>query len=1254
MEDKKTMSSDEVKKGKHGSLRSIFMHADGVDIWFMVAGFIGAVADGSAPPLMMYLVGRMFNKVGGAGSASSLDLLTHNVNKVALYMILIACGGCVGCFLKGYYWTRTSERQATRMRTRYLKAVLRQDVGYFDLNETSTAEVVSIVSNDSLIIQDVISEKVPSLITAGAAFIGSSIISFLILWRLALVIFPFIILLVVPSLIYGRILLSLARKIRVEYNKANAIAEQAISSIRTVYAFVGENKTGTEYSAALQGSLKLGLRQGLAKGLAIGSNGIVFAIWAFIIYYGSKMVMYHGAKGGTIFTVGICTAMGAQELGNGISDLKPLFEACAAAERVNEMIGRVPKIDLENLVGETLDNILGEFEFKQVEFAYPSRPKNIIFKNLSLKIPAGKTVALVGSSGSGKSTVISLLQRFYDPLVGDILLDGISIKKLQLKWLRSQMGLVSQEPTLFSTTIKENILFGNEEAGMEEVIEAAKASNAHNFISQLPLGYDTQVGERGVQMSGGQKQRIAIARAILKAPKILLLDEATSALDSESERVVQEALAKASIGRTTIIVAHRLSTIRHADLIAVVQDGHVIEIGSHDELMVNEKGFYPMLVQLQQTEQAKVVEECNKNLSVNDSSCITNMEINIASGRIVSQASRTSSTNFAASNRSSLDEEMKVEDKRLSTPSFRRLLALNLPEWKQSTLGCLSAVLFGALQPLSAFTQGSMVSMFFLTDHGVIKEKTKVYALAFLGFFLFSLIMNIILHYNFTYMGEHLTKRMRERLLSKILTFEVGWFDQDGNSSGPVCARLEKDASGVRTLIGDGVSFLVQTISGVTLACVLALFIAWRLAIVMMVVQPLIILCIYARIALLKRMSRKAIEAQQESSMLATEAVSNHKTITAFSSQDRILKMLRKSHESPRKENVRQSWLAGLGLGLSRFLMSSIIAFDFWYGGELVSQERITSKALIETYFTLINTGFFIARAANMTSDWAKSVEVVGSLFDILDRYTRIEPDDSNGYGAEEITGHVEICDIDFAYPARPNMIILKDFSISIEAGKSTALVGQSGSGKTTVINLIERYYDPLKGVVKIDGRDIRLYNLRLLRKHIALVSQEPTLFSSTIKENILYGASDKTNESEIIEAAKAANAHDFIAGLADGYDTWCGDRGVQLSGGQKQRIAIARAILRNPTMLLLDEATSALDGKSERVVQEALERVMVGRTSVVVAHRLSTIQNCDVIVVLDKGKVIEKGNHSSLLAKGPTGAYCSLVNLQSRTHDST
>ncbi|MBA0571878.1 hypothetical protein Golob_002247 [Gossypium lobatum] len=966
-------------------------------------------------------------------------------------------------------------------------------------------------------------------------------------------------------------------------------------------------------------------------------------------YYGSRMVMYHNAPGGTVFIVAAAIAKGGLSLGTSLSNLKYFSEACAAGERIMEVMKRVPNIDSDNLEGEILEKVTGAVEFRHVDFAYPSRPDTMVFKDLCLNIPAGKTVALVGGSGSGKSTVIALLQRFYDPLGGEILLDGISIDKLQVKWLRSQMGLVSQEPALFATTIKENILFGKEDASMDEVIDAAKASNAHNFISQLPQGYETQVGERGVQMSGGQKQRIAIARAIIKAPRILLLDEATSALDSESERVVQQAIDQAAVGRSSIIIAHRLSTIRNADLIAVVQKGQVIEIGSHDQLMENDIGHYASLVHLQQIEKEKTLDEANSNLSTCASSSISNIDIYSTSSHRLSFVSRSSSANSFTQNHTLLAGESIVEEKKLPVPSFRRLLALNLPEWRQAIMGCLSAILFGAVQPVYAFSLGSTVSVYFLTDHNEIKEKTKIYALCFLGLSVFTLLINIGQHYNFAYMGEYLTKRIRERMLSKILTFEIGWFDQDENSSGAVCSKLAKDANALRSLVGDRMALIVQTMSAVTIACTMGMVIAWRLAIVMIAVQPIIIICFYTRRVLLKSMSQKAIKAQGESSKLAAEAVSNLQTITAFSSQDRILKMLEQAQEGPRRESIRQSWFAGIGLGMSQSLTTCTWALNFWYGGKLISQGYITAKALFETFMILVSTGRVIADAGSMTSDLVKGSEAIGSVFAILDRFTTIEPEDSNGHNPEKITGHVELHDIDFAYPARPNIMIFRAFSLNIDAGKSTALVGQSGSGKSTIIGLIERFYDPLDGVVEIDGKDIRSYQLRSLRKHIAVVSQEPTLFAGTIRENIAYGASDTMDESQIIEAAMAANAHEFISGLKDGYNTWCGDRGMQLSGGQKQRIAIARAILKNPAILLLDEATNALDSQSEKAVQDALERVMIGRTSVVVAHRLRTIQNCDQIAVLHKGKIVEKGTHQSLLAKGPTGAYFSLVSLQRR-----
>ncbi|KAI5443185.1 ABC transporter B family member 15 [Lathyrus oleraceus] len=1268
-DDQKNVSIVKKKKTKKVSFRSIFMHADILDWFFMVFGILGAICDGIMIPLVLYITSKIMNSIGGF-SASTSNSFVHSINENAVVVLYVACASFVACFLEGYCWTRTGERQAARMRARYIKAILRQEVAYFDLHVTSTSEVITSVSTDSLVIQDVLSDKVPDFLKNVSQFIGSYIVAFISLWRLTLVGFPFTILLVVPGFMYKRTLMGLARKIRQEYNQAGTIVEQTISSIRTVYSFVGETKTIAAFSDALEGSVKLGLKQGLAKGLAIGISGVNYAVWSLIAYYGSILVMYHGAKGGDVFAVGTLIGTGGSALGSSLANVRYFTDASAAGERIMEVIKRVPKIDSENMEGEVLEKVLGEVEFNHVEFVYPSRPESVILNDFCLKVPSGKTVALVGGSGSGKSTVISLLQRFYDPIGGEILFDGVAIHKLQLKWLRSQMGLVSQEPALFATSIKENILFGREDATYEDVVDAAKASNAHNFISMLPQGYDTQVGERGIQMSGGQKQRIAIARAIIKKPRILLLDEATSALDSESERVVQQALDKAVVGRTTIIIAHRLSTIQNADIIAFVQNGKIVETGSHGSLIQNDSSLYTSLIRLQQT----------KNDQNDDTPPTTNIDHmqNTSSCRLATHSSSFDSMtcgrggdivndknvvgdiannvvvfddNNNIYNNNNEDEEERKKKEKVEVPSFRRLLAMNLPEWKQVCLGCLNAVLFSAVQPVSAFATGSLASVYFLEDHDEIKKQIRIYALCFLGLALSTMLFNVLQHYSFAYMGEYLTKRVRERMFSKILTFEVGWFDEDQNSTGAVCSRLAKEANVVRSLVGDRLSVIIQTISAVAVTFAMGLIITWRLSIVMIAVQPITIICFYIRRVLLNNMSSKAIKAQDESSKIAAEAVSNLRTITSFSSQNRILKMLEKSQQGPSHENIRQSWFAGIGLACSQSLIFCTRALNFWYGGKLVSQGYITKNAFFETTMIWISTGKVIADAASsMTNDFAKGSSAVGSVFAVLDRYTKIEPNDLEGYKVEKLIGKIEFLDVHFAYPARPNVMIFQGFSIKIDAGKSTALVGESGSGKSTIIGLIERFYDPFEGMVTIDGRDIKSYNLRSLRKHIALVSQEPTLFGGTIRDNIAYGAyDDKVDESEIIEAAKAANAHDFISSLKDGYETLCGDRGVQLSGGQKQRIAIARAILKNPEVLLLDEATSALDSQSEKLVQDALERVMVGRTSVVVAHRLSTIQNCDLIAVLDKGSVVEKGTHSSLLAKGPSGAYYSLVSLQRR-----
>lgn len=564
-------------------------------------------------------------------------------------------------------------------------------------------------------------------------------------------------------------------------------------------------------------------------------------------------------------------------------------------------------------------------------------------------------------------------------------------------------------------------------------------------------------------------------------------------------------------------------------------------------------------------------------------------------------------------------------------------------------IGSLSAIAFGAVQPVYALTIGGMISAFFLPSHAEIRARVETYSLIFSSLTLISIILNLIQHYNFAYMGAHLTKRIRLSMLNKILTFEAAWFDEEQNSSGVLCSRLSNEASIVKSLVADRVSLLVQTTSSVTIAMVLGLAVAWKLALVMIAVQPLTILCFYTRKVLLSNISNNVVEAQNQSTQIAVEAVYNHRIVTSFGSVGKVLQLFDEAQEEPRKEAMKKSWLAGIGMGSALCLTFMSWALDFWYGGKLVESGQISAGDVFKTFFVLVSTGKVIADAGSMTSDLAKGSTAVASVFEILDRQSLIPGsynagDNMAGTKLEKMSGGIEIKKVDFAYPSRKESLVLRQFCLEVKPGTSIGLVGKSGCGKSTVIGLIQRFYDADKGTVKVDGVDIRELDLGWYRMHMALVSQEPIIYSGSIRDNILFGKLD-ASENEVVEAARAANAHEFISALKDGYETECGERGVQLSGGQKQRITIARAIIRNPIVLLLDEATSALDVQSEQVVQEALDRIMVGRTTIVVAHRLNTIKKLDSIAFVSEGKVVERGTYTQLKSK--RGAFFNLASLQ-------
>ncbi|KAK6934388.1 ABC transporter-like, ATP-binding domain [Dillenia turbinata] len=1274
-----------MRKGEAGN-KSMFRFADRTDKWLMLLGTLGSIGDGLQGPLTMYVVSTVINEYGNPNAFLSTSI----VNKYALRILYVSLGVGLSAFVEGICWTRTAERQTSRMRIEYLKSILKQDVGFFDTQAANTStsyQVVSSITSDVNSIQVVIGEKVssssfriqvyqvmfimvgdigflrvqiPDCLAFLSSFIFCLIFAFILSWKLALAALPFVFMFIMPGIGFGKLMMDLGVKMIASYMVAGSIAEQAISSIRIVYSYVAEQETLSRFSNALQKTADYGIKQGFAKGLMMGSMGIIFVCWAFQAWMGSFLVTEKGEKGGAVFVAGFNVLLGGLCILSALPNLTALAEATAAATRIFEMIDRQPNIDSDDKKGKALAYVRGEIEFRNVNFSYPSRPDTPILKNFNLLVPLGKTVGLVGGSGSGKSTVISLLERFYDPSKGEILLDGYKINRLQLKWLRSQMGLVNQEPILFATSIKENILFGREGASMDLVINAAKAANAHDFIVQLPDGYETRVGQFGVQLSGGQKQRIAMARALIREPKILLLDEATSALDAQSERVVQDALDQASRGRTTIIIAHRLSTIQLANLIVVLQSGEIVESGTHDDLMQRNGGAggeYAKLVQLQHL--------ASQNEAVSSVIYEKGGRTPQRMSRVLSPMSRRSSgmnspVAYPFSPAYSVASPYSIqlsyyedsgdeisEESAYASPSQWRLLKMNAPEWGNALLGCIGALGSGAVQPINAYFLGELIAVYFRNDSSVIKSHARLYSIVFLGLGALNFITNLVQHYNFAVMGERFVKRVREEVLEKLMTFEVGWFDKDENTSAAICARLATEANMVRTLVGERISLLAQTFSSAALAYILGLALSWRLALVIIAVQPILIGSFYTRSVLMKSMAEKARKAQKEGGQIASEAAINYKTIAAFSSQKRILGLFKATMKGPKRESLKQSLFSGFGLFSSQFLTTAFTALAFWYGGRLMTKGLITPEHLFQAFLILLFTGKTIADAGSMTSDLSKGSNAIRSIFAILDRKSDIEPENSWGLEVDQtIKGNIELKNVFFAYPSRPNQLIFKGLNLRINAGQTVALVGQSGSGKSTIIGLIERFYDPTKGWVYVDNKDIKNYNLRVLRTQIALVSQEPTLFSGTIRDNIAYGNED-ASESEIRKAAALANAHDFISGMKDGYSTYCGERGVQLSGGQKQRIVLARAILKNPSILLLDEATSALDSVSENLVQAALEQMTVGRTCVIVAHRLSTIQKADSIAVIKDGSVVEQGSHTKLLSYGRGGAYYSLIKPQ-------
>lgn len=1046
--------------------------------------------------------------------------------------------------------------------------------------------------------------------------------------------------------------------------KAASLAESTIRAVQIVQAFGLQEKLSDEHVHHLRAALRAGIKKSVAGAIMLGSVYFVaYAANALAFWYGDRL-RDGSAEAGTIYAVVFLILDASFVVGRFGPFIQTFAMAAAAGQTVHEVLDHpLSDIDVYNGEGETASkaHFAKDIKFSAVSFVYPARPTVRILDAVDLTITPGKVTGLVGPSGSGKSTITSLLLRLYDPTFGTVTIGDHDIKSFNIRSLRSHVALVTQNPVLFTGTIYENIKHGLPQGEVISEDEAfarctAAAKEAHcEFLERLPDGMHTKIGSGPhSQLSGGQKQRITLARALVGRPSVLLLDEFTSAMDATSEAIVLENLRRSSAtaGRTTIIIAHRLATVRDADRIVVLKDGVVAEDGQH-ETLVKANGIYADLIQAQQFEkkgQASVAS------SVYSSPRFPQKEHNQA-GTITNDSSSEATTVVAE----------KASKGALYL--VRRCLALSRHEIPAIVLGLAASILSGGVTIGEAFIFGNLVEL--LNDTSKTGELASRIAFFCLLFFLLSLVA-LISHgaggAAFGLVSENLVLRVRDISFRTILKQDISWFSKPGHSHHALMSKLNMDSGSISGLSGVILGTIFSITTSVVGGTILAHVVAWKIAIVLLAAVPIMIFAGFVRLRILALAEEKHQNAYNDAATLASEATASMQIVAAFGLEGHFLESYREAIRGPYEEHLQFALFGNVLLAFSLSVTYYVYSLAYWWGSKQVRNGNYSQK----DFFIVLPALLFSAQAAGQLFSLAPEVTraktAAQSVFALHDQQPTILTDDkpsqaprdgtsvntdsllsgpSASYGTFGVRGELEFRGVSLHYETRPDVPALNNVSFQIRHGEYAAFVGRSGAGKSSTVHLIERFFDPTAGQVYLDGRDIRNEPVQNHRARLALVEQEPDLFPGTVKFNIGLGRRPgaEISDEDIVAVAKKCELHDFIMSLPEGYNTEVGAHGSKLSGGQRQRLAIARALLRDPEILLLDEATSQLDANTEREIRRTIAAASKGRTTIMIAHRLASVQHADKIFVFDAGRILEQGRHDELVSEG--GIYAGMVAAQ-------
>ncbi len=1160
--------------------------------------------------LIPQFTGQAIDLALGAGQHSALVLLALAILIAGVFRSLFSYG-------QGYLAEFLSNRVAYDLRNTIYNRL--QTLSYAFHDRSQTGQLMSRATSDVEAVRMFVGFALLRGLYFVLLMVAITVVLLILNWKLALIslsVLPFI---SFRTVSINRTLRVLWAKIQQGIGDLGTILQENLTGVRVVRAFAREEFESKKFHSQAEVIYNQEIESNnlLASNSPVMSFALLLAM-GFVLWYGGRLVIAGSLTQGELAQFLIYLVMLSTPVYI-LGWLSILFSrAMASGKRIFEIIDQVSPVQ-EKPGAADVRYIRGLVKFENVSFSYDSH--GTALKDVSFEAQPGQIIALVGASGSGKSTIANLIPRFYDVTAGRITIDDVDIRDMPLASLRKHVGIVHQDTFLFSATIRENISYGKPDASLGEIMEAAKTARLHDFIMSLPDGYETWVGERGVTLSGGQKQRLAIARTILLNPRILIMDDSTSSLDAETEYLLQQALAELPAGRTTFIIAHRLRSVQMADLILVLKDGQIVERGNHEALLAR-NGWYQQLYGLQFEHQEDFIE----------SSLPAMVEEETAS--VCPEGAMRQPTRARSEHATSL----RISDDIVFGKPYDSRLVSRLARYFATYKVALPLTIVATLlYTITIVANPYLVGV--AEDNYIVAGNLSglnVIVLIFIGVALLNGISYYAQIRAEARLGQSILLHLRSQLFDHLQRLPLRFIES--NEVGRVMSRVQDDVGEVGDFLDSGVFWVAGEIISL-IAIVIAMFaMNLKLALLTLVVVPLLFLFIMLWQTTARRSFIKVRQALAPVNAALQENISGVRVIQSLSREELNSQHFERVNYGHFEANVHAARLSsGMMPGVELLLALSTVIIVFFGGTGVLNGTLLVGTLLA---FILYMQNFFDP-IRSLTMEYTQLQMAMASgarVFELLD----VKPELATGkQKLDRIQGDIKFEGVSFSY--EPGIEVIHDINLHIPQGKTIALVGPTGAGKSTVVSLIARFYDVDKGRILIDGRDLRDIDVGSYRRQLGLVLQDPFLFSGTVRDNIRYGKLEASEEA-IVAASTTVGAHDFIMRLEKGYDTELQERAQNLSMGQRQLISFARALLANPAILLLDEATASVDSYSERVLQQGLQNLLRGRTTVVIAHRLSTIRDADLILVIDDGRLVEQGRHQELLRRG--GLYARLYEM--------